>query len=956
MDTEARRRTPRPSLLNRVLGAVLVPAGIGLATEVVGGLVPQMTGHETAVWSVLTGLVLLGVAVVVLDEWHAGPRRRRPGKRVHAFSAADLEVHEAVEVPGVPVASQPVYVRREHDRRLTEVVDQVAAGRSKLVTLVGDSSTGKTRAFHESIQGLPKKWHLWHPIDPSRPDALLESLADVRPCTVVWINDAHHYLSTPDPALGEQVAARLRTLLSDERRGPVLVLATLWPQFWQRLTAAPQDGRPDPHDQARALLRGSEVVVPEAFAGADLEAIRAAGERDERLAVAVREAAGGRIAQFLAGVPELLRRYRTAPAGQRAVLEAAIDARRMGHPVYLPGAFLERAAAGYLSATDLTSLVRKHGADWFHAVLDDLDQPQRGIPGPLTRVRPGDDATVRLADAIEQAGTAARAAAYPPPAFWEAATTVIDVASVLAALGDAAAGRGRFGRAAQLYRRAAGRGEVRALTPLARIHLEAGEDHAAEEFARAAANRGDAAVLLSIAVRRAADGDLVAAESLAWEAARSEDLAAWDLLADIAARRGDRDSAATYAGHAAKAYPPSMLRLARMRRQAGDRDGAEELYRRAVECGHLPAYRHLADLRHEAGDHDSAAQLENRAGVLPLVAPEKRHLLSHRHPYVDVERCWRIFERAAGDEDHLARHIFRDEHWSPPKPSDGRGGLSQAIGLIRGRRSRTAPPGEPAAQPDALAEMHAGLRDLVTSPRRLGGGILGSRLDRLTREAAARAGRTMSAESVPPREMADLAREQAGRGDPDAAWLLGLVLELRAEPDEAARMYRVAADAGDKQALRALVSLTQWIDGVEAAELLAVEAVNRGDIEALETLASLRESFALRNRTTRSSSVLFPSSESVAWPAAAASANIAERLVEGEPADTEALVEWSCTVLPQMNREGDEWDQTGVLTDEVAGRREAALIRRFGLTDDGKPALSLTPARTDDILAAKSPK
>ena len=105
--------------------------------------------------------------------------------------------------------------------------------------LVGGSSTGKTRACWqalESLRGVEPGWRLWHPIDPQ---AALAGLPRVGPRTVVWLNEAQRYLDTTD-GTGERVAAGLRELLRDRARGPVLVLvlATLWPQFWDALAAA----------------------------------------------------------------------------------------------------------------------------------------------------------------------------------------------------------------------------------------------------------------------------------------------------------------------------------------------------------------------------------------------------------------------------------------------------------------------------------------------------------------------------------------------------------------------------------------------------------------------------------------------------------------------------------------------------------------------------------------------
>ena len=179
-----------------------------------------------------------------------------------------LEVHQPVQPedapPGLPVL--PPYVPREHDQMLGQVVRAAAEGRSGIAVLVGGSSTGKTRACWEALTLLRDRdpaWRLWHPIDPSPPDAALAELAGIKPRTVVWLNEAQLYLETADER-GARVAAGLRELLRDPDRAPVLVLATLWPQFWDALTAR-RAGGDDRHAQARELLAGHDITVPAAF-------------------------------------------------------------------------------------------------------------------------------------------------------------------------------------------------------------------------------------------------------------------------------------------------------------------------------------------------------------------------------------------------------------------------------------------------------------------------------------------------------------------------------------------------------------------------------------------------------------------------------------------------------------------------------------------------------------------
>nr|WP_253267621.1 helix-turn-helix domain-containing protein [Streptomyces asoensis] len=96
--------------------------------------------------------------------------RPGPGRLIADWEPYDLEIHpaghsKAVDGSDVPgTRPLPGYVRRDHDRVLDEAVKDVAAGRSRIVILVGTSSTGKTRACWEAVQPLAeKRWRLWHP-------------------------------------------------------------------------------------------------------------------------------------------------------------------------------------------------------------------------------------------------------------------------------------------------------------------------------------------------------------------------------------------------------------------------------------------------------------------------------------------------------------------------------------------------------------------------------------------------------------------------------------------------------------------------------------------------------------------------------------------------------------------------------------------------------------------------
>jgi hypothetical protein len=395
-----------------------------------------------------------------------------------------LEVHRPVRPEDAPALPElPVYVPREHDSELEQIVQAAAGGRSGLAVLVGGSSTGKTRACWEALGVLRNQdssWRLWHPIDPSRPDAALRELPDIGPRTVVWLNEAQFYLDVQETGLGERVAAGLRELLRDPARAPVLVLATLWPQYWGALTARP-DGSPDRCPQARELLAGNDIAVPTVFTAEQVAKLIEA--KDVRLVLAAKSAADGQVVQFLAGAPELLSRYRNAPPGARAVIQAAMDARRLGMGVTLPHAFLADAAPGYLTDTEWDWL----SEDWLQQALAYASMPCKGIRGTLARIRqrpgsshmsprskdsadqPAESASkpaYRLADYLDQHGRIRRTTFIPPTQFWAAAAAHA-LPGHQAALGAAAADRGLYRAAAQLHKNAVGCGDPRSAIWLA---------------------------------------------------------------------------------------------------------------------------------------------------------------------------------------------------------------------------------------------------------------------------------------------------------------------------------------------------------------------------------------------------------------------------------------------------------------------------------------------------------
>ncbi|WP_322750797.1 MULTISPECIES: TIR domain-containing protein [unclassified Frankia] len=531
-----------------------------------------------------------------------------PGQPVERLdNPFDFEVHEAIDAGAraAGLSALPAYVPRDHDEQLRDVVRRALGGTSAVAVLVGESSTGKTRACWEAVTSLPAGWRLWHPINPGRPEALLAGLPRVCPRTVVWLNEAHHYLRTPAPEVGERVAAGLRGLLRDQGRRPVLVLATVWREDWSALTAVPATGQPDPHAQARALLAGTAITVPGVFGATALDALRVAAESDPRLAEALTHAEQGQVAQYLAAAPALLERYHNVPPAARALVEAAMDARRLGHGLALPEALLESAAPGYLSDQEWDAV----DDDWFDQALGDATARCKGARGMLTRIRPRQPSagptTYRLADYLEQHARITRRAHRAPASLWDALLAYVTDADALGLAGSAER-RLLFRYAIPLYRRALDAGEWVAIYRLADLLRRRGDTDGAAEALRAHSDPslGDSASFLACRLaallKQCGDAD-GAVKVLRAHAEAGNEQAARE-LDDLLVERGDVDALRARADaqdwHAAS-------KLADLLVERGDIDAL----RARTDTGDWHAANRLADLLTELGDTEGTIKI-----------------------------------------------------------------------------------------------------------------------------------------------------------------------------------------------------------------------------------------------------------------------------------------------------------------------------------------------------------
>ncbi|WP_144312028.1 hypothetical protein [Actinopolyspora erythraea] len=401
------------------------------------------------------------------------------GRLIEEWDPLSLEVHEAIDAGAIDAGlpSMPQYIMRPHDESLRSVVSRASQGTNSMAVLVGGSSTGKTRACWEAVQLLPRPWKLWHPIDPGRPDAVVQALNDeIDSHTVIWLNEIQFYLLS---SAGERIAAGLRELIRNPTSGPILILGTIWPEHWCRLTDQPASSQSDQHAQSRELLSGTDITVPDTFDENALIKLESAAHSDPRLTAArEHQYADGKITQFLAGAPDLVKRYHNSPSTVKAILNAATDLRRFNYGPTIPESLLKELASDYLDMNTIGNLKE----DWFEENVYNLCLPSKGTPGPLNRIRPKFSETspqnekeIRLSDFLEQHSREERKEIFPTNEFFCIAYYLTDNPESLYAVARQLDNTGRALLAAQFYYKSLLLGDTRSAEDLAGLLSLAGD-------------------------------------------------------------------------------------------------------------------------------------------------------------------------------------------------------------------------------------------------------------------------------------------------------------------------------------------------------------------------------------------------------------------------------------------------------------------------------------------------
>ena len=498
---------------------------------------------------------------------HLGRRGRLSQMDDPATLALALRVHPAIDLPQPatstatvtsPTTAGPATGRRHQlphpsgarplDRDLPTFVDRdkgsairgwlrEARDKGGFLVLVGDSSVGKTRLLYEAARRVLGDFAVLAPDlgDGDLVNKIAEGTFPV-PKLIVWLDELQRFLDGPylTPGSAPITSATVRRLL--DAPTPVIIVGTLWPIYDEKLRAS----EPDPvtrrerprHPNALDILNDRRLhrVSLETFSADERKAASQLASQDPRLAEAL-ASCDYNVTEVLAGAPELMRRYEQATEEQKAVLHAAIDARRVGIQALLSEQLLREAARGYLSTVH-------PGGTWFPLALDGLTSASRGaaplIPGPNA-----DYSQVlgfAVADYLLQHLTWRRRSVRLSGVTWQALADHTHNPDDLIRLGDAARSRLLYSDAESTYRRLADAGDGYAADRLTDLLARQGRVREAIEVLRVRAGGQHASVLLTglLAYKPHADQ---AIEILRVRADAGDWLAA-ALLADLLERPG----------------------------------------------------------------------------------------------------------------------------------------------------------------------------------------------------------------------------------------------------------------------------------------------------------------------------------------------------------------------------------------------------------------------------------
>ncbi|NUW37341.1 hypothetical protein HTZ77_38980 [Nonomuraea sp. SMC257] len=540
--------------------------------------------------------------------------------RVSQADPRRLGVHAAIDAPGAQ-GDLPTYVERDTDTApngVRALISKAAAdGRGGLVVLVGSSSVGKTRSAYEAINLLLPTWWLAHPADAGD---LSQIAADPPARLVVWLDELQRLFEGPE---GLQ-ASTVRRLLG---AGAVLV-ASLWSERYDDYVAKPQAGALDAHADAREVLGLAHTVrIDDRLSAAEHERAQDIAQAgDARIALALESKDYG-LTQVIAAAPQLIDRWKGANPYTAAVLNAAIDATRLGVTSPLQRDLLEEAAPGYCDPRQRA----KAPTAWFEAALAYLSEELNGAASALAPVAPegvgmGQVVGYVVADYLQQYAGQARRRAKVPETCWQALVHHLTDPADQLRVGRQARNRLLLRHAEPLFRGAIRAGKRDVTREFASLLVDLGQEDEARAIYRKLAQVGD-----EEAARRLAKlGESEEALEALYEAADHGDELAMAALVDVLVDLGRSNEAMTILRERKEsAGELTLWRMSTLLVEVGEGPEAMVLLSELAAAGSEDATRDLAKMyagvpkgmevlqdRARAGDEEAVLQLPTALAAL----------------------------------------------------------------------------------------------------------------------------------------------------------------------------------------------------------------------------------------------------------------------------------------------------------------------------------------------------
>ncbi len=496
--------------------------------------------------------------------------------------------------------------------------------------VVGNSSVGKTRLLYEAARDILPDFAVLVP-DLGNGE-VVNRIGEAKfhlPKLIVWLDELQRFLAGPyltPPGSTAITAAAIRRLV--DAPTPVVIVGALWPEHAAELRATEPD--PDREQRQRTLYpeamdilqdRRVQEIVLHTFSAAEREQASRLASQDPRLAEALADH-DYNITEFLAGAPELMRRYERASEEQAAILLAAVDARRVGIQAPLTAALLYAAARGNLRTV--------HENDsWFPPALAELtrhDRPQDRATAPLIPLPDAQHTSVvgyTVADYLQQRLARKRRCIRLRDATWQAFADYSHDREDAIRVARAAGNRLRYRYAEHIYRRLADGGDPDGAGYLVGLLARQGRLDEAIAVSRAWAENGDddAAKAVPHLLAEAGQTDELRALSNAGDQRAADELVI--ALAKKGQTRELQDLADAGDAHAADRLVGALVAQCdidalRKRADAGDWYAATRLADLLTKQGRLDELRAWADAGSGAAAYALAIELaeQNRIGEL----------------------------------------------------------------------------------------------------------------------------------------------------------------------------------------------------------------------------------------------------------------------------------------------------------------------------------------------------